>query len=124
MKNVTYRLEHEVERLGRQRGHAGRRGDGRPAIDTDVKMAEAILTFSGTTNGHLAVQGFRTLEERVGKKLVDLAEGSEEKQVTFADTQAHPSPSSPRPSGRAPRRAGGATRPSPSTSSGSSRSTP
>ena len=70
----------------------GGAGDGRPAIDTDEKMAEAILTFSGTTNGELAVQGFRTLEERVGKKLADLAEGSEEKRITFADTQAAPVP--------------------------------
>ena len=45
----------------------GGAGDGRPAIDTDAKMAEAILAFSGTTNGALAVQGFRTLEERTGK---------------------------------------------------------
>ena len=73
-----------------ERRHARRRGDGRPAIDTDEKLAEAILTFSGTTNGHLAVQGFRTLEERVGRKLVDLAEGSEEKRITFADTQVAP----------------------------------
>ena len=35
----------------------GGAGDGRPAIDTDVKLAEAILTFSGTTNGELAVAG-------------------------------------------------------------------
>ena len=55
-------------------------------------MAEAILTFSGTTNGELAVQGFRTLEQRVGKKLADLAEGSEEKRITFADTQVAPVP--------------------------------
>jgi nitrate reductase alpha subunit len=70
----------------------GGAGDGRPAIDTDSKLAEAILTFSGTTNGALAVQGFRTLEKRVGKKLVDLAEGSEEKRITFADTQVAPVP--------------------------------
>ena len=55
-------------------------------------MAEAILRLSGTTNGALAVQGFRTLEERVGKKLHDLAEGSEEKRISFADTQAAPVP--------------------------------
>ena len=103
----------------------GGAGDGRPAIDTDEKMAEAILTFSGTTNGHLAVQGFRTLEERVGKKLADLAEGSEEKRITFADTQVA--------AGAGHHLAGvvgvGDRRPtlrarSPSTSSGSSRSTP
>ncbi len=38
------------------------------------------------------MQGFRTLEERVGKKLADLAEGSEEKRITFADTQVAPVP--------------------------------
>lgn len=93
VKNVTYRVEEEVARLAAKNGvMLGGAGDGRPAIDTDEKMAEAILTFSGTTNGHLAVQGFRTLEERVGKKLVDLAEGSEEKRITFADTQVQPVP--------------------------------
>jgi nitrate reductase alpha subunit len=93
VKNVTYRLEDEVDRLAAKNGvMLGGAGDGRPAIDTDAKLADAILTFSGTTNGHLAVQGFRTLEERVGKKLVDLAEGSEEKRISFADTQVAPVP--------------------------------
>ena len=44
----------------------GGAGDGRPAIDTDAKMAEAILALSATTNGRLAVQGFRELERRTG----------------------------------------------------------
>ena len=93
VKNVTYRVEEEVAHLAAKNGvMLGGAGDGRPAIDTDEKLAEAILRFSGTTNGRLAVQGFRTLEERVGKKLVDLAEGSEEKRVTFADTQVAPVP--------------------------------
>ncbi|NUS49810.1 MAG: nitrate reductase subunit alpha [Nocardioidaceae bacterium] len=93
VKNVTYRLEEQTARLARANGvMLGGAGDGRPAIDTDAKLAEAILTFSGTTNGELAVQGFRTLEERVGKPLVDLAEGSEEKRISFADTQVAPVP--------------------------------
>ncbi len=93
VKNVTYRLGEEVERLARKNGvMLGGAGDGRPAIDTDTKLAEAILSFSGTTNGELAVQGFRTLEERVGKPLADLAEGSEERRITFADTQKQPVP--------------------------------
>ncbi|GCE75696.1 nitrate reductase subunit alpha [Cellulomonas biazotea] len=93
IKNVTYRLEHEVERLGKLNGvMLGGAGDGRPALDTDVKLAEAILSLSGTTNGELATQGFRSLERRVGKPLADLAEGSEEKRITFADTQARPVP--------------------------------
>jgi nitrate reductase / nitrite oxidoreductase, alpha subunit len=93
VKNVTYRLDEEVERLGRLNGvMLGGAGDGRPALDTDVKMAEAILALSGTTNGALATQGFKTLERRVGKELHDLSEGSEEKRITFPDTQARPVP--------------------------------
>jgi nitrate reductase alpha subunit len=93
VKNVTYRVKHEVQRLAASNGvMLGGAGDGRPALDTDVKLAEAILALSGTTNGELAVQGFRTLEERVGKPLADLAEGSAEKRITFADTQARPVP--------------------------------
>ncbi|WP_417219444.1 nitrate reductase subunit alpha [Arthrobacter sp.] len=93
VKNVTYRVRGEVERLGRLHGvmSHGPAG-GRPAIDTDARMAEAILAFSGTTNGALAVQGFQDLEKRVGRKLADLAEGSEEKRITFEMTQAGPQP--------------------------------
>jgi nitrate reductase alpha subunit len=70
----------------------GGAGDGRPAIDTDAKLAEAILALSATTNGRLAVQGFRELERRTGTRLADLAEGSEERRISFADTQARPVP--------------------------------
>ena len=47
---------------------------------------------SGTTNGHLAVQGFKTLEQRTGTLMHDLAAEHEGKQITFADTQAAPVP--------------------------------
>ncbi len=93
VKNITYDVAHTVERLAGANGvMLGGAADGRPAMDTDVKMADAILAFSGTTNGELAVQGFQTLEKRVGRKLHDLAEGSEEKHVTYAMTQASPVP--------------------------------
>ena len=85
--------DQEVAHLGAKNGvMLGGAGDGRPALDSDAKMAEAILALSGTTNGRLAVDGFRRLEERTGCRLVDLAEGSEEKRITFADTQARPVP--------------------------------
>ena len=46
VKNVTYRVEEEVDRLAATNGvMLGGAGDGRPAIDTDAKMAEAILTL-------------------------------------------------------------------------------
>jgi len=92
-KAVTVVPDREVELLGRLNGvMLGGAGDGRPALDTDAKMAETILALSGTTNGRLSVEGFRRLEERTGQRLVDLAEGSEEKRITFADTQARPVP--------------------------------
>ena len=93
VKNVTYKLAGPLDRLRRSNGvMLGGAADGRPAIDTDAKMAEAILAFSGTTNGALSVQGFKDLEARTGRKLADLSEGSEEKFITFAQTQAGPVP--------------------------------
>ncbi len=93
VKNVTYDVTDAVRLLAQAGGvYDSGPAAGRPAIDTDAKMAEAILAFSGTTNGELAVQGFRTLERRVGKRLADLAEGSGEKRITFAQTQAAPVP--------------------------------
>ncbi|MFW0784044.1 nitrate reductase subunit alpha [Gordonia sp. CPCC 206044] len=93
VKNVTYELTEQSHKLAGANGvMLGGAGDGRPAIDTDSKLAEAILTYSGTTNGELAVQGFRTLQQRVGFLLDDLARGSEEKRITFADTQKSPVP--------------------------------
>jgi len=92
-KAVTYHPDEEIAYLSAKNGvMLGGAGDGRPAIDTDAKMAEAVLALSATTNGRLAVQGFRELERRTGTPLADLAEGSEEKRITFADTQARPVP--------------------------------
>ena len=50
------------------------------------------MALSGTTNGHLATQGFKTLEKRTGTQLHDLAAEHEGKRITFADTQAAPVP--------------------------------
>ena len=58
-----------------------------PATST---ACEAILALSGTTNGHLATQGFETLEARTGVRLADLAAEHEGKRITFADTQGAP----------------------------------
>jgi nitrate reductase alpha subunit len=92
-KAVTYTPDEEIAALAATNGvMLGGVGEGRPAIDTDAKMAQAILTLSATTNGRLAVQGFAELERRTGTHLRDLAEGSEEKRISFADTQARPVP--------------------------------
>jgi nitrate reductase alpha subunit len=90
-KGVTYRVGREIEYLKHKNGTVrGGVADGRPSLARDIHACETILALSGTTNGHLAVQGFRTLEERTGTRLADLAAEHEGKQVTFADTQAAP----------------------------------
>ncbi|MEO3840594.1 nitrate reductase subunit alpha [Streptomyces sp. B22F1] len=92
-KGVTLRLERELEYLRHKNGTVrGGVSDGRPSIARDVHACEAILALSGTTNGHLATQGFRTLEARTGTRLADLAAEHEGKRITFADTQAGPVP--------------------------------
>jgi nitrate reductase alpha subunit len=101
-KGIVFHPDREVDDLAHSNGvMLGGAGEGRPALDTDAKLAEAILALSGTTNGRLAVQGFRALERQVGRPLAHLAEGSEERRITFADTQAGPVPviSSPEWSG-------------------------
>jgi nitrate reductase alpha subunit len=92
-KGVTFEPGHAVEYLKGKNGTVrGGVADGRPRLDRDVHACEAILALSGTTNGRLAVEGFRALERRTGTRLADLAAEHEGKQITFADTQARPVP--------------------------------
>ncbi|SDH55583.1 nitrate reductase alpha subunit [Lentzea fradiae] len=92
-KGITYDLGREVDYLTHKNGTIrGGPADGRPSLVRDVHACEAILALSGTTNGHLATQGFKKLERRTGTELADLAAEHEGKQITFADTQAAPVP--------------------------------
>jgi nitrate reductase alpha subunit len=92
-KGVPYDPTAFVERLGTINGTVrGGIADGRPRLETDVDVAEAIMHLSGTTNGHLATQGFKALEKQTGVQLHDLAAEHEGKIITFADTQAAPVP--------------------------------
>ena len=92
-KGITVHPDQEVKELGARFGvMSSGAAQGRPAINTAARMADAILALSGTTNGRLAVEGFRELERRTGRRLVHLAEGSEERRISFADTQARPVP--------------------------------
>ncbi|MEU6548807.1 nitrate reductase subunit alpha [Streptomyces sp. NPDC046915] len=92
-KGVTFKLDRELDYLRHKNGTVrGGAADGRPSIARDVHACEAILAMSGTTNGHLATQGFHAVEARTGRPLADLAAEHEGKQITFADTQAAPVP--------------------------------
>ncbi|MEV1076662.1 nitrate reductase subunit alpha [Streptomyces sp. NPDC050211] len=88
-KGITLWPTEEVEDLRQLNGTAY---EGRPSLDTAVKAANTILALSGTTNGRLATQGFRTLEARTGQEMAHLAAEHEGKRVTYADTQAKPVP--------------------------------
>ncbi|MGW4351486.1 nitrate reductase subunit alpha [Nocardia sp. NPDC004582] len=92
-KGITFDVEREVAYLARKNGVV-RDGPaaGRPSLKRDIDACEAILALSGTTNGHLATQGFKTLEQRTGTRLADLAAEHEGKRITFADTQVAPVP--------------------------------
>ncbi|MEU2616667.1 nitrate reductase subunit alpha [Streptomyces sp. NPDC007157] len=88
-KGIALRPDQEVEELRRSNGTGYQ---GRPSLDTAVKAANAILALSGTTNGRLAIQGFRTLEQRTGQEMAHLAAEHEGRRVTYADTRAAPVP--------------------------------
>lgn len=94
-KGVTFDVSEEVADLTARNGAAPASygvAAGRPLLDTAVKACDTILALSGTTNGRLAVQGFQTLERRVGRELADLARENEGKRITYAETQAAPVP--------------------------------
>jgi nitrate reductase / nitrite oxidoreductase, alpha subunit len=88
-KGVTFDL---AEPLAYLREKNGVGPAGLISLARDQQVCEAILALSGTTNGQLAAAGFRSLEGRTGVPLADLALENEGRRVTFADTQARPTP--------------------------------
>ncbi|MEU4797541.1 nitrate reductase subunit alpha [Streptomyces sp. NPDC023327] len=93
VKGVTVRPGPEARWLAARCGTAGHGpARGRPLLDTDVKLCEAILALSGTTNGRLAAEGFERLAERCGADtgLAELGASVAERRVEFSDTQARP----------------------------------
>ena len=90
-KGITYHPEPEIAMLGQLNGtvEVGPMA-GRVRLDTDRRACEMVLAFSGTTNGRLAVQGFKQLEQKTGQKLAFLAEEHEGTHITFTDVTVQP----------------------------------
>lgn len=65
-------------------------GKGYPDLYTDKHAIEAILLMSGTTNGKRAVEGWRSLEGKTGKKLTEIAEAREEEEYTLEQLTIQP----------------------------------
>jgi len=90
-KGISLKPLEEIEYLARKHGTVGGGvAAGRPAIITAQQACEVILALSGTTNGRLAVEGLRSLEERTGLQLTDLAQPREGDRITFQDAQVQP----------------------------------
>ncbi|MFN8174239.1 MAG: nitrate reductase subunit alpha [Solirubrobacteraceae bacterium] len=90
-KGIAWKPEQEVEELRHRNGVVrGGVADGRPTLERDTHVAEAIFRLSGTTNGRLAVEGFRSLEQRTGTRLADLAEDREDERITLEQVGVQP----------------------------------
>lgn len=83
-KGVHYDPTVDLKKLGELNGTAP---SGRPLVDTAKKAADMIMHLSGATNGRLATEGFKNLEERTGTKLADLSADEAGKQVTIEQLQ-------------------------------------
>ena len=69
-KGITYTPDQEIEYLKHMNGTVTSGPNaGSVRLDTDKRVCEMILAFSGTSNGRLAVQGFRQLEKRTGQSI-------------------------------------------------------
>ncbi len=72
-------------------------GFGRPSIWTGRQVAEAILTLSGPTNGHRAVEEWQALEKTTGLSLMEAIHGREDTVYRFEDLTVQPRLALPAP---------------------------
>jgi nitrate reductase / nitrite oxidoreductase, alpha subunit len=91
VKGAAWKPVEEIRYLGDMNGRVrGGVADGRPKLERAEHVAEAILALSGTTNGRIAVEGFRSLEKTAGVGLAHLAAEREGDRITFKDAQTQP----------------------------------
>ncbi len=65
-------------------------GTVRPSIKEDEWAANAVLHLSTLTNGKLTVRAYKNAEKKTGMVLTDLAQGSEDIKIRYADLLAQP----------------------------------
>jgi len=65
-------------------------GDVYPSIEEDEWAANAVLHLSSLSNGELTVRAYETMEKKTGLELADLARGSQDVRMNYADLQAQP----------------------------------
>lgn len=91
-KGIAYDARPEVEELALLNGTMETSIGPRPALDTDMKACEMVLRLSATSNGRLATEGFRQLDQRTGtsKPTAELTAGEVDKRITWRDVSDHP----------------------------------
>jgi len=67
-----------------------RNGNVYPSIKEDVSAANVVLHLSTLTNGELNVRAYENMEKKTGLQLADLASGSRDLKLSYADLQAQP----------------------------------
>ena len=65
-------------------------GEVYPSIEEDEWAANAVLHLSSLSNGELTVKAYENMEKKTGLELVDLARGSQDVRMNYADLQAQP----------------------------------
>lgn len=65
-------------------------GKGNPDLYSDKQAIDAILLMSGATNGKRAVEGWKSLEVKTGKKLTGIAKAREEEDYTLEALTVQP----------------------------------
>ena len=61
-----------------------------PSIKEDIAACNAVLYLSTLTNGVLNVRAYQNMEKKTGVPLADLAKGSEDVLINYADLQVQP----------------------------------
>jgi nitrate reductase alpha subunit len=91
VKGISWNAAEEVAELAASNGEV-RHGvaAGRPSLRRVQDACEAILALSGTTNGRLATEGFRSLERVTGVELADLSASREGDRISFQDARTQP----------------------------------
>ncbi len=87
-----YQCEEQYEEMIDSNHFPVRSMDGKvyPSIEEDEWAANAVLHLSSLSNGELTVRAYENMEAKTGLELADLAHGSKDVRMTYADLQAQP----------------------------------
>jgi nitrate reductase alpha subunit len=89
-KGVNWNVERQVDELARANGAVEGPEGPTASFERAAQLCEGILHLSGTTNGHLAVQGWETLSKRVGRDLSHISSDREDELISFDEIQHQP----------------------------------